>query len=569
MYSDKKNILQLVALMKEHLVSRVVISPGARNFPIAQSLAECGEFSCYSVVDERSAGFMALGMAQFYSKYTVALCCTSGSAALNYAPAVAEAWHRNIPLLIITADRPAAWLGQLENQIIRQSDIFGSFVKMSVTLPEIRTKEDEWHCNRLINEALLEVNYSRPGPVHINIPIPEPLFEFPVETLPKVRVIRRDSLKDSLYTTDDINRSFGDRFGFFDRPMILLGQQDYNGVECMIIPAVFEHVKGMKCVLLGEHLAVTFETPTIIRNFDSILHALPESAWSSYAPDLLITTGGQVISKQIKKFLRTHKPREHWHVSPWGEIVDTYQCLTHAITSTFSRFIDALMSANHEKPPRETLPYFTGWYSFSEQIPPPTPDYSSMMAIGELMKAITGPAELHLANSSAVRHALLFPLKGRIEVRANRGTSGIEGCVSTALGAAISKMSEPTYVITGDLAFFTDINALWNYYIVRRTRLRILLNNNGGGAIFGALEGFYDYDIESHNFALALHNTSAKEWALDRGIAYLEVHNADDLRNYMPAFIDREVDGTIIMEVFSNTTFDNYELYAYHDSIKL
>ena len=567
MYSNKKNVLQLVALMKEHDIVNVVVSPGARNFPIVQSLVETGEFACYSIVDERSAGFIAIGKAQGRYCSPVALCCTSGSAALNYAPAVAEAWHRNIPLLIITADRPAAWLGQRENQIIRQSDIFGSFVKMSITLPDVRNDEDEWYCNRIINEALLELTYLRPGPVHINVPISEPLFDFSVEELPKVRVIKRDSRNDSLYNENEYH---AERFGFFDRPMILLGQEDYQSGDFMLLVPMFEELYKLKCVVLGEHLANTFNNTTTIRNFDIMLQSLPEKTWSLYAPDLLITMGGYIVSKNIKKFLRAHKPKEHWHISPWGEIVDTYQCLSHAISSTPFEFVTALVHSSFEKPPRDEDTYFTGWYKFSKQIPIPKPRYSSLMAVGELMKSITGPAELHLANSSAVRLAHLFPLGGNISVYCNRGTSGIEGCVSTAMGGAISRGMEPTYVITGDLAFFTDINALWNYYAFKwGGRIRVMINNNGGGAIFETLDGFNDYEADGQNFALAFHDTAAKEWAIERGIIYFEVHNADDLRNYMPIFIDREVDAPIIMEVFGNTTFDNSELLGYHLSVEL
>ncbi|MDR2497693.1 MAG: 2-succinyl-5-enolpyruvyl-6-hydroxy-3-cyclohexene-1-carboxylic-acid synthase [Tannerellaceae bacterium] len=568
MYPNKKSILQLVALLKKHEINIIVSSPGARNLPIVQALVNGNDFFCYSIVDERSAGFVALGMSLRSDKCNVALCCTSGSAALNYAPAIAEAWHRNIGLLVITADRPEAWLGQGENQTIRQRDIFGSFVKMSVTLPEVHTDEEEWYCNRLINEAILEADHLRPGPVHINVPLSEPLLELTVETLPDVRLIRRIPNFLPQDELEDEYEDFGRRYGYFDRPMILLGQGDYSSNRLRLIDPFLTSLQGGGCVILGEHTAFNCETNCVIRNFDTILEVLPEEEWSAYAPDLLITMGGQVVSKRIKQFLRKHKPEEHWHVSPWGEIVDTYQCLTNAIAAQPGEFLIALFIVNNRLPPRPTQPYISGWYRISEHIPPPKPRYSDILAVGELMKYIEASATLHLANSSSVRLAQLFPLADGVSVFANRGTSGIEGCLSTAIGYAgrFSTHNSPAYVITGDLAFFCDINALWNN-ILSVCNLRILLNNNSGGGIFLNLPGFEELDAD--HFVTATHETSAKEWAIDRGLIYLEVHNRDDLMNYMPAFTDKGVKSSILMEVFTSKLNCAIELDNYYDSIAI
>ncbi|MDR2499125.1 MAG: 2-succinyl-5-enolpyruvyl-6-hydroxy-3-cyclohexene-1-carboxylic-acid synthase [Tannerellaceae bacterium] len=569
MYPNKKNILQLVALMKQHEVNRVIISSGARNLPIVQALVRSEYFICSTIVDERSAGFVALGMSLKENKCSVALCCTSGSAALNYAPAIAEAWHRNICLLVITADRPEAWLGQGENQTIRQQNIFGSFVKMSVTLPEVHTDEDEWYCNRLINEAILETSHIKPGPVHINVPISEPLLEFPVETLPEVRVIQRIPSWPGVDDTDGELEYLPRRYGYFDRPMLILGQGNYGAGPLMILDSVLANLHSGGCVILGEHLACNCDTKHVIRNFDTILEVLPEEGWANYAPDLLITVGGQLVSKTIKKFLRKHKPEMHWHVSPWGELVDTYQSLTHAIQTSPGGFLWDLQAMSKAQPPREAMPYLSGWYRISKHIPPPAQDYSDLMAVGELMKAIAKPAVLHLANSSSVRLAHLFPLADGVQVYANRGTSGIEGCLSTALGETYRYFtsSTTTYFVTGDLAFFTDMNALWGFLNNHHCNLRILLNNNRGGGIFHCLPGFNQTD--ANEIAIAYHNISAKEWAIECGLIYLEVHNHDDLMNYMPAFTDKDIESCMLMEVFSARIENSIELENYYDAISL
>ena len=188
MYSDKKNILQLVALLKEYDIRNIVLCPGSRNAPIVHTLANHPFFQCYSVTDERSAGFFATGLA-LQSGKPAAVCCTSGTALLNIHPAVAEAFYQQVPLVVISADRPSAWIGQMDGQTLPQPGVFNSLVKKSVNLPEIHTDEDEWYCNRLVNEALLELNHHGKGPVHINIPVSEPLFEITTEELPEVLVI--------------------------------------------------------------------------------------------------------------------------------------------------------------------------------------------------------------------------------------------------------------------------------------------------------------------------------------------------------------------------------------------
>ena len=190
MYSDKKNILQLVALMKAHGIRKIVLCPGSRNAAIVHTLTNIEDFTCYSITDERSAGFFAIGLSLQGGEPT-AVCCTSGSALLNLHPAIAEAYYQQIPLIVISADRPAAWIGQMDGQTLPQPNVFGSLVKMSVNLPEIHTEEDEWHCNRLVNEAILETTHHGKGPVHINVPISEPIYRFTAKELPQVRVMTR------------------------------------------------------------------------------------------------------------------------------------------------------------------------------------------------------------------------------------------------------------------------------------------------------------------------------------------------------------------------------------------
>lgn len=193
MFTDKKNILQLLAVLKGFGISKAVLCPGSRNIPLVRSFLSEPFFECYSVTDERSAGFFAIGLSLSgrNDPEPVVVCCTSGTAVANLYPAIAEAYYQNIPLVIVSADRPAEWIGQMDGQTLPQPGIFGGLVKRAVNLPIVNSMADEWYCNRLVNEALLELNHYGAGPVQINVPTDEPLFDFNTTVLPVARVIRR------------------------------------------------------------------------------------------------------------------------------------------------------------------------------------------------------------------------------------------------------------------------------------------------------------------------------------------------------------------------------------------
>lgn len=214
MYTTKKNVLQLVSLMKSHGIRKVVLCPGSRDIPLVHSIANCDYFTSYAVTDERSAGFFALGLSLESHKSPVAVVVTSGSALLNLHPAVSEAFYQEVPLLIISADRPAAWIGQMDGQTLPQPNVFGKLVKYSVDLREVQSPEDEWYCNRLANEALLELEHHTKGPVHINVPISDPFFDFSTPTLPAVRVIKRYDIFNLSNFARDLSASQGEECSF-------------------------------------------------------------------------------------------------------------------------------------------------------------------------------------------------------------------------------------------------------------------------------------------------------------------------------------------------------------------
>lgn len=533
MLTDKKNVLQLVALLKAYGIEQIVLSPGSRNSPLSHTFAAEPFFNCHSVVDERSAGFYALGIIQATEK-PVAICCTSGSAALNYAPAVAEAYYQQLPLLIITADRPESQIGQMLGQTLPQSGLYNTLVKKAVQLPEISDITSQWHCNRLINEAIQALEHNGKGPAHINVPISEPLFNYTTEALP---VVRKINSYRSIKTFE--NKDYIQRFAAHNKRMILIGQlpPDNELKRQLEILAT-----QSQCIVLCEHPA-NIHSAVFIGNFDRLLKTLSQDEKQQYAPDLLITMGGHIISKRINQLIQQYPPREHWHISETGEITDPYRHLTDIIECDRLSFTGELIK-NQTNATEESRTYFRCWKQASEKMAAYRPKHPEDTAVQLFMQAIPSNCSLQLANSTSVRYAQLFPVKNNIKVFCNRGTSGIEGSLSTAVGYA-SVSNQPTYLLTGDLSFFYDMNGLWNRQL--SNKLRILLINNGRGEIFYTLKGLN----QSHalaDYIAATHYTTAKGWAESLGILYLSASSPSELEKQLPVFIGEDHKSAVLLE---------------------
>ena len=347
MYTDKKNILQLVALLEAHGVKKIVLCPGSRNIPLVHTLSTHSSFTCYPVTDERSAGFFAIGLA-LNGGGPAAVCCTSGTALLNLHPAVAEAFYQNVPLVVISADRPAAWIGQMDGQTLPQPGVFSNLVKKSVNLPEIYTDEDEWYCNRLINEALLETHHHGKGPVHINVPVTEPIFRFTVESLPEVRVITR---YQGLNVYDRDYNELIKRLNQYQKRMIIVGQMNLIYLfEKKYSKLLYKHFAW-----LTEHISNQTIPGIPVKNFDVALYAMDEDTQEKMVPELLITYGGHVVSKRLKNFLRKNPPKEHWHVSADGEVIDLYGSLTTVIEMDPFEFLEKIAFLLENKTPQYPL----------------------------------------------------------------------------------------------------------------------------------------------------------------------------------------------------------------------
>jgi len=525
MYSDNKTILQLAALLQAHGINDVVLCPGSRNASIVHTLSKMPSMHCHAITDERSAGFYALGMALESGRPT-AVCVTSGSALLNVHPAIAEAYYQHVPLIVISADRPKAWIGQMDGQTMPQPNAFGDMVRMSVDLPEIHTDTDEWYANRLINEALMECTHKAGGPVHINVPISEPIYEFHTAELPQARKIERIE-----GVTPENGRHLAELLEQTEKRMILIGQK----VPDRSIKRPFLNELDRGFISIAENLSNLEPGHVALNNPEALFSAIPEGKEEDYRPDLVITICGHLVSKRLRHFLRKHPPKMHWHVDPDGKVADLFGCLTHVIEAHPYDFLQglAMLMLRFEK--EQT--YNQRWRGLAKNIHF-TDENEEKRLIGEVISQLPDNAVLHLANSSTVRIAQQFPLNPTATVCCNRGINGIEGSVSTAVGYAASNPNRPNYLIIGDLSFFYDQNGLWNRELPQN--LHILLLNNGGGEIFQTLP--IPEDKESRSYICAEHHTEAKKLCEHYGIDYLEYSKEINLQ----AFINHK--RTILLE---------------------
>ncbi len=465
----------------------VIASPGSRCAPLTLAFARHPDISVRSISDERTAAFTALGMAQ-RDKHVVGLVCTSGSAVYNYAPAVAEAFFQQIPLLIFTADRPPEWIDQYDGQTIHQSGIYGTHVKKSFNLPvDFSHKDAQWHINRIINEGFNLAQDNPMGPVHINVPIRTPFYPLPEEKIVFNKQVR---IVEKLHFHHEISMQrlgeLADKLGSFNKILVVPGQDNYDE---NLVEVIDKFCDKYQSPIVTDIISNLQSCHHAIYHQDAFLEAINNEMALTIQPQLLITFGKSIISKHLKLFLRQNPAIEHWHLQAHGEVADTYQSLTTILKMDTLTFFKRLGEGAAEN----TSNYLNQWkkldtlfnsFNTSNLI---QSEFNEFSAVNEVLNAVPNHSLLHLANSMAVRYANFIGLKQKeVEVFCNRGTSGIDGSVSTALGSAL-KSDKPVMLITGDMAFFYDRNAFWQQELPEN--LTIILMNNHAGGIFGLIDG--------------------------------------------------------------------------------
>jgi len=522
-------ILDLVAICAKKGIESAILSPGSRCAPLTLAFAKHPDIHARTISDERSAAFIAMGMAQQLGQ-PVVLVCTSGSAALNYYPAIAEAYFQQVPLLILTADRPPEWIDQWDGQTIYQEKVFGNHVKRSFNFPDsFDQKEQIWHAGRIVNEAINLSKTFPAGPVHINIPLREPFypengepFEFP-ESPREFTVVNSQR-----HLSEESLRHLQNRLQEVKRLVIVPGQQKPNPQ----IKEILNQLAEQKNAVVITDCISNLQSGKTINLHDHFVGN--ESLQKNLEPDLVISFGKSIISKPLKQFLRKSNC-SHWHIQENGEAKDTYQHLTRILSCTPSIFLSWLL----KNLPQQENGFYFNWRNLDKKVESSIPSVLNSVEFGEyaamelVLNRVPSHSKLHLANSMAVRYANFLGKRPQ-EIICNRGTSGIDGSNSTAVGCTFTT-KEPVTLITGDLAFFYDRNAFWHNYPM--PNLRIIILNNHAGGIFRLIDG-PSKQPELEEFFETKQKLNASHLAHEFGFEYTLVQNREALEVGLKGFYE-------------------------------
>ncbi|WP_369048732.1 2-succinyl-5-enolpyruvyl-6-hydroxy-3-cyclohexene-1-carboxylic-acid synthase [Tenacibaculum sp. UWU-22] len=553
----KKELAQLViSACSQFNINTVVISPGSRNAPLTVGFYNHSKITALSVVDERCAAFFALGIAQ-QTQQPVAVVCTSGSALLNYYPAIAEAFYSNIPLVIISADRPKHLIDIGDGQTIRQENVFKNHILCSVNLEE---NCDQQNTNLALLANALKISSTQKGPVHINVPFDEPLYETveqlqefnfltALNTTKKTTVINPDNAIDYTKLASIWNNT--------KKKMILVGV-NYPNDE---LNKLLDFINQDTSILLLTETTSNIHHKKAIHTIDQLIFSLNNEEFSELKPDILITFGGMIVSKKIKQFLRTHQPTHHWHIDD-KTAMNTFFCLSNFIKTTPTHFFK-----NFNKVTKTTASeYQDKWLTIRDIKHKKHQDYlaktehSDLKAFQQVLASIPTNTQLQISNSAVIRYVQLFTLNQTLKVFCNRGTSGIDGSTSTAIGAAYA-CNNQTVFITGDISFFYDSNALWNNNV--KKDFRVILINNAGGGIFKIIPG--PNTTNAISYFETPHNLTAKHLCKMYGFKYLHASSTKEVTEKLYNFY-RSSKKPKLLEIFTpnnknNTILKNYFNY--------
>ena len=552
MYTSIKNVQILISLLKEYNIRRIVISPGGNNIPIIHSVETDPFFTCYSVVDERSAAYFAMGLSQV-SIEPIGILCTSGTAVCNYMPAVTEAYYQRVPLVVITSDRSPYLLNQLETQKIDQRTIFGSMVAKEVTLPIVKNDDDEWFCSRLINEAFISQKIAGNVPIHINVPTVGNVLEFNGDTLPsvsKIDLVTTDEMQDpnvlSKYV-GIINKS--------NRILAVVGENYLESAELARNISTFCSYTSAVCLV--DHMS-NVEVPSAIPSY-RIAETMTDEDFEELSPDLVITLGNNILSNNFKRFLRQkRKTIIHWSVDEAGEVRDVFKSL-HAIFRCSSNYFFEHFNCNVNK--KGINSYYEKWKAAYLNTKFDNLPFSSLSVIKKLAELIPSSSVVHTAILNSTRGMNLFNLKTNIKVFSNIGALGIDGCLSTLIGHSFAT-DNLCFLIIGDLSFFYDMNSIGIRGI--RNNVRILLLNNEGGAEFHFNTG-KNCVPTLNDYISVKHNKVAEGWVKSLGFEYIPVRIEEEVEPALlkltsesnkpicvELFTDMEKDAMVVKEAISN-----------------
>ncbi|CAG34982.1 2-succinyl-5-enolpyruvyl-6-hydroxy-3-cyclohexene-1-carboxylic-acid synthase [Desulfotalea psychrophila] len=531
----KQHISDLAHHCIAHGMRHLVISPGSRNAPLIRAFAASSQIECLSIVDERSAAFVALGLATELQA-PVGVLCTSGTALLNYGPAIAEAYYLRAPLIVLSADRPARLVGQQDSQTICQDNLFANIVKGSYSLPEEPETVAELELSaRVIAQAFSTALSPCFGPVHINIPLDEPLYggELMAESLIALSPLQ---LAEPKGMSPALWQEVESAWRGAKRRMIVCGQ----GVADAELQALLARFAPDKTVTIIAENTANIVGPWLVDRPDAVLLACDEASRSLLAPDCLISFGGHLVAKHIKLLLREFKPAFHFRLDPAQMGIDTYQCLSAELDLAPTTFFRRLAQQV------EPAAGFRDLWALPEGVAENQDD--EFLVLKRLLGQLPAGSIAHLGNSMSVRHAQKLASRADLLYHSNRGVAGIDGCLSTAVGVALAT-DQLVLCCLGDLSFVYDSNALWNRNLP--SNLRIVILNNQGGDIFRRLKG-PSVSPGYQDFFVAHHPVQIGKMIEAYGVAYRRCL-ASEIDGFSEEFLGLQ-DGPLVLEVFVDPT---------------
>lgn len=552
MYSVIKNVQVLVKLLKEHNIRNIVMSPGGSDIPIIHTIEMDDFFNCYSVVDERNATYFALGLSQEKNE-PVACVCTSGTAICNYLPGITEAYYQNAQVIAITADKNPIFQDQLETQKIDQMNTFKNVVKASVDLPVIRDDNDEWICNRLVNEALIEMNHHGKGPIHINIPIVGDTSKYIEGELKEQRVIKL--LEEPI--NENEWKEISDKLLQKQKILIVVGQNmNFKKDDYLVFEEFFKH---FNCCIAVEHLSNL--------NCKGTMFTYPITEMggvnNEIIPDLVISIGNNLSAYNLKPFLRNnYKRMENWLISKSGKVRDAYKSLTYIFECNEMVFFKKMneYATNHTN----NMNYYNQWKKLYDMVKLPDLEFSNMYVAKRLSENIPPNSLLHLAILNSTRTMQFFKLNEGVKTYSNVGALGIDGCLATFAGQAAAT-DQKAFLLIGDLSFFYGMNGAALKSIGKN--VRIILQNNGGGSEFHFFMGKHRIST-INDYISAEHGVTAKGWIESLGYDYYSAKSSEEFDELMNIIVN-DSERPIFIEVFSNMEEDACRINKMYDENKL
>ncbi len=539
MYTVLKNVQIIVSLLKQNNISHIVLSPGTRNVPLVHTVQEDSFFTCYSIVDERSAAYFALGLSEALDE-PVCISCTSSTATTNYMPAIKEAYERNIQLVALTADRNKYFLNQMEDQMIDQINMYGHYVRFSSSLPVAETDEEISFCELKVNEALLELNHNGRGPVHINFEAINKLGVFEKGKVPNYRkIIRVNDMEEN-----SVWQKIVKKLTNYNKILLICGQDsEYNNDNIEVIK---EFSRKYGVVVSYEYMSNKTN-----QEFSKTLLAIEGmdlKEFDEYVPELVITIGTQYFSN-IKYKLRKNKKRiEHWDVTENGEICDTFAALTHVFECSDFQFFSKMNDCNTTV--HNNGDYEKKWVKKLESIKYPDNGFTNFYCIGKFSEMIQSDSIVHLSILNSIRILNFHDVKEKFNCYANLGADGIDGSLSTFLGQA-STTSRISYLVIGDLSFFYDVTAT---LIDIPNNVRIFVINNFAGSEFHKNFGV-NMIPALDDFIAARHTSKVEDWIKGTQFDYLSASNEQELSIGLKLFTQKS-EKPMILEVFTDAELD-------------